>query len=122
MVNINSLYGKFEASNNKQVSQFWTMGCLQEYIQRATCPHHNIEDSLLTQCFYHGLTNITHSHLDAIIGGAFFSLNVSNITHWKYSLRSLVDGELLQPKKWGMHTINEVDMLSTKLDLLMKKI
>ena len=30
--------------------------------------------------------------------------------------------ERLQPKKSGMHTIHEVDMLSAKMDHLMKKI
>jgi len=30
--------------------------------------------------------------------------------------------ERLQPNKRGMHTVHEVDMLSAKMDLLMKKI
>ena len=30
--------------------------------------------------------------------------------------------ESLQPKKRGVHTLNEVDKLSTTMDLLMKKI
>jgi len=30
--------------------------------------------------------------------------------------------ERLQPKKKGVHALNEVDMLSTKMDLLMKKL
>ena len=30
--------------------------------------------------------------------------------------------EHLQPKKRGVHALNEVDMLSAKMDLLMKKI
>ena len=30
--------------------------------------------------------------------------------------------ECLQPKKRGVHALNEVDMLSAKMDLLMKKI
>ena len=50
--------------------------CLLEYIR--ACPHHGIEEFLLIQGFYHGLTNMAHSHLDATTSGAFFSLNVKN--------------------------------------------
>ena len=44
--------------------------CLLEYIR--ACPHHGIEYWLLIQDFYHGLTNMSHSHLDVAAGGAFF--------------------------------------------------
>jgi len=42
------------------------------------CPHHGIEQWLLIQGFYHGLTNMSRSHLDVATGGAFFSLNVKD--------------------------------------------
>jgi len=42
---------------------------LQEYIR--TCPHHGIEEWLLIQGFYHGLTGAARSHLDAAAGGVF---------------------------------------------------
>ena len=36
-----------------------------------TCPHHGIEEWLIIQGFYHGLTGLACSHLDASAGGAF---------------------------------------------------
>jgi hypothetical protein len=35
-----------------------------------------LEEWLLMQTFYHGLTSSTHETLDATIGGAFLSLNL----------------------------------------------
>ena len=49
---------------------------LQEYI--CACPHHGIEDWLLIQGFYHGLTSVAYSHLDATAGGAFLQHNVKD--------------------------------------------
>ena len=49
---------------------------LQEYI--SACPHHGIEDWLLIQGFYHDLTTMAHSHLDAAAGGAFLQHNVKD--------------------------------------------
>ena len=49
---------------------------LQEYIH--ACPHHGIEEWLLIQGFYHGLTGLARSHLDATAGGAFLQHNVKD--------------------------------------------
>ena len=46
---------------------------MQEYVA-----HHGMEDWLLIQNFYHGLVPLDMSHLDAAVGGAFFSLNVTD--------------------------------------------
>ena len=93
-----------------------------EYIRE--CPHHGIKEWLLIQGFYHGLTNVARSHLDAAARGAFTSLNV---TQAKSLIEKTVTNqgsneERLQPKKRGMHTVHEVDALSEKMDLLMKKL
>ena len=81
---------------------------LQEYIR--ACPHHGIEDWLLIQVFYHGLTGMARSHLDAAIGWAFHQHNVKDA---KDIIEMMVvnqgwNEECLQPKKRGMHTVNEV--------------
>jgi hypothetical protein len=65
----------------------------------------------------HGL-----SHLDVAAGGAFLQHNVKVA---KDLIEKMVVNqgwieEHLQPKKRGMHTVHEVDMLSAKMDLLMK--
>jgi hypothetical protein len=95
---------------------------LQEYIR--ACPHPGIEEWFLIQGSYHGLTNNAYSHLDVASGGALFSLNMREAMKLTEKMVSNQgwNNECLQPKKRGMHTINEVDMPSAKMDLLMKKI
>jgi hypothetical protein len=39
-----------------------------------------MEDWLLMQTFYHGLTTSTHETMDAAAGGAFLSLTIRNAT------------------------------------------
>ena len=78
------------------------------------------------QIFYHGLTNSTHENMDAATGGAFLSLTVLGATTLIEKMSSNQDQneERLQTRKrgGGMHQIKEVDMLSAKIDLLMKKL
>ena len=66
---------------------------------------------------------MAHSYLDATVGGAFLQHNVKDAKDLieKMVVNQGWNEEHLQPKKRGMHTINEVDMLSAKMDLLMKK-
>ncbi|KAK2630865.1 hypothetical protein QOZ80_UnG0719230 [Eleusine coracana subsp. coracana] len=94
---------------------------LQEYI--LACPHHGMDDWLIIQNFYNGLTPSARDHLDAAAGGAFFSLTVSKA---KDLIEKMVSNqgwneERLQPRQQGMHSVKEVDMLAAKIDLLMKK-
>ena len=95
---------------------------LNEYIP--TCPHHGINEWLIIQGFYHGLTSMARSHLDASAGGAFLQKNVKDAKDLieKMVINQGWNEERLQPKKTGVHALNEVDMLSAKMDLLMKKI
>ena len=48
---------------------------LQEYIQE--CPHHSIEEWLITQNFFHGLNQQAQDHIDVAAGGSFLSLDVA---------------------------------------------
>ena len=95
---------------------------MQEYV--STCPHHGMEDWLLIQNFYHGLVSLDRSHLDATGGGAFFSLSVADA---KTLIEKMVfnqgwSDDWLQPCKRGMHSIKEINMLATKMDLLAKRV
>ena len=67
---------------------------------------------------------MAHSHLDASAGGAFLQNNAKDAKDLieKMVINQGWNKELLQPKKKGVHALNEVDMLSAKMDLLMKKI
>jgi hypothetical protein len=74
--------------------------------------------------FYHGVTRLAWSHLDAAAGGAFLQHNVKGAKDLKEKMviNQGWNEECLQLKKGGVHALNEVDMLSAKMDLLMKKV
>ena len=76
--------------------------------------------------FYHGLTNSTHETMDAAAGGAFLSLTIPAAIALVEKMASSQgwNEERLQTCKrgGGMHQLKEVDMLSAKMDLLMKKL
>src|SRR6185437_12197746 len=48
---------------------------LQEYIQ--ACPHHDMEEWLIIQNFFHGLNQQAKDRIDAAAGGSFLSLDVA---------------------------------------------
>jgi hypothetical protein len=47
---------------------------LQDYIQ--ACPHHGMENWLVLQNFYEGLTPMSKGHVDVATRGAFLSLTI----------------------------------------------
>ena len=77
------------------------------------------------QTFYHGLTNNTHENMDAAVGGAFLSLTIAQATTLVEKMVSNQgqNEERVQTckRRGGMHQLKEIDMLSAKMDLLMKK-
>jgi hypothetical protein len=81
---------------------------------------------LLMQTFYHGLLTSTHESVDAAAGGAFLSLNLTDATALieKMASNQSWNEERVQPHKrgGGMHQLKEADMVSAKLDLIMKKL
>jgi len=85
-----------------------------------------MESWLLMQMFYHGLGNSARETMDAAAGGAFLSLTIPQATALVGKMASNQDWneERTQTGKkgGGMHQLKEVDMLSAKLDLLMKKL
>ena len=78
------------------------------------------------QTFYHGLTNSTRETMDAAAGGAFLSLTIAQAIALveKMVCNQGQNEERLQTRKrgGGMHQLKEVDMLSAKMDLLMKRL
>ena len=63
----------FEQLQDEIVPEAWEH--LQEYI--AACPHHGMEEWLIIQNFFHGLSQRSQDHMDAAAGGAFLSLDVA---------------------------------------------
>jgi len=78
------------------------------------------------QTFYHGLTNNTYETMNAAAGGAFLSLTIPAAIALVEKMASNQgwNKEHLQTHKrgGGMHQLKEVDMLSTNMDLLIKKL
>jgi hypothetical protein len=84
-----------------------------------------MENWLLMQTFYHRLTNSTRETMDDAAGGAFLSLTFAQATALVEKMASNQgwNEERTQTRKrgGGMHQL-EVDMLSAKMDLLMKRL
>ena len=78
------------------------------------------------QTFYHGLTNSTLETMDATAGGVFLSLTLPVATALveKMASNQCWNEEQVQTHKrgGGMHQLKEVDMMSTKIDLLLKRL
>ena len=117
----NALRGRisnFQQSTMETIPKAWER--LQDYIQ--ACPHLVIENWLVLQNFYDGLIPISRGHLDAATRGTFLSLTIDGATTLINKMVSNQSwGEERKTQK-GMHTVKETDMLSTKIDLLMKRL
>jgi hypothetical protein len=78
------------------------------------------------QTFYHGLNNNTHETMDATARGAFLSLTIAQAIALVEKMASNQgwSEERTQTCKrgGGLHQLKEVHMLSTKMDLLMKRL
>jgi len=77
---------------------------LQEYI--LACPHHGMDEWLVLQSFYNGLTT-SRANIDATTGGAFLDLTIAKA---KELVEKMVSNqgwsdERLQPRTEGTHTI-----------------
>jgi hypothetical protein len=121
----NALRGRissFHQHHDSSIPKTWER--FQDYI--AKCPHHGIENWLLMQTFYHGLTTSTREIMDAVVGGAFLSLTIrdaASLVEKMASNQSWNEKRTQTHKRGGgMHQLKEVDMLSAKIDLLMKKL
>ena len=67
---------------------------------------------------------LDRSHLDAAVGGAFSLLSVVDA---KMLIEKMVSNQgwsddRLQPRKQGIHSIREINMLAAKMDLLAKRV
>jgi hypothetical protein len=102
----------------ESIAEAWER--LQEYI--LAYPHHGMDEWLVLQSFYNGLTPISRAHIDAAAGGALLDLTITKATALVEKMVSNQgwSEELSQPRTKGMHTVKEADMLVEKMDLLLK--
>jgi hypothetical protein len=118
----NILHGKISILQQlgmESITESWER--LLEYI--LTCPHHGMDEWIILQSFYNGLTPTSRAHIDAAAGGALLDL----IGKATALVKKMVSNqgwsiEHLQPRTKGMHTVKEMDMLATKMDLLLKRL
>ena len=75
----NVLHGKissFQQTGMESIPEAWER--LQEYI--LAYPHHGMDEWLVLQSFYNGLTTTSRAHLDAAAGGAYLDLAIAKAT------------------------------------------
>ena len=73
----NALRGRissFQQTGMESIPEAWER--LQEYI--LTCPHHGMDEWLILQSFYNGLTTTSRAHLDVAARGAYLDLTIAN--------------------------------------------
>jgi hypothetical protein len=83
-----------------------------------------MENWLVLQNFYEGLTPMSKEHIDAAARGAFLSLTINEAMNLinKMVANCGWGEERSQPKQEDMHTVKETDVLVTRMDLLLKRL
>jgi hypothetical protein len=83
-----------------------------------------MEEWSIIQSFYHGLIRSAREHIDVAAGGSFFTLSIEQARKLveKMTSKQSWDEERTQTRTCKVHQLEEVDMLSAKIDLLMKKL
>jgi hypothetical protein len=115
----NKIYG-FQQLTDETITEVWER--LKDYI--SACPHHGMEEWFIIQSFYHGSIRSAREHIDAAAGGSFFALSIEEAHKLveKMASNQSWDEQRTQTHTCKVHRLEEVDMLTTKIDLLMKKL
>jgi hypothetical protein len=110
----------FQQLIDKTITKAWER--LQDYI--SACPNHCMEEWFIIQSFYHGLICLAREHIDATPGGSFFALCIEEAHKLveKMASNQSWDEERTRTGTRKVHQLEEVDMLTPKIDLLIKKL
>jgi hypothetical protein len=83
-----------------------------------------MEEWIIIQIFYHGLIRSAREHIDAAAAGSFFTLSIEEAHKLveKMASNQSWDEERTQTRTRKVHQLEEVDMLTAMIDLLMKKL
>ena len=78
---------------------------------------------LIIQSFFHGLHRATQEHLDAAAGGSFLSLSDTTAREIidKMTISQWKEERPASTRTRCVHQVDGMDMLATKMDLLLKK-
>jgi hypothetical protein len=111
---------RFQQLTDETITEAWER--LQDYI--SACPHHDMEEWFIIQSFYHGLIHSAREHIDDAAGGSFFALNIEEAHKLIENMASNQswNEERTQNGTHKAHQLEEVDMLTTKIHLLIKKV
>jgi hypothetical protein len=95
---------------------------LQDYI--AACPHHGMKEWFIIQSFYHELICSSREHIDVAAGGTFFALSIEEAHKLveKMASNQSWNEQRTQTCTRKVHQLEEVDMLTAMIDLLLKKL
>jgi hypothetical protein len=95
---------------------------LWDYI--SACPNHGMEEWFIIQSFYRGLIRTTREHIDAATGGSFFAFSIEEAHKLieKMTSNQRWDDERTPSLTHRVHQLEEMGMLTAKIDLLMKKL
>jgi hypothetical protein len=66
----------FQQTRMESIPEAWER--LHEYI--LACPHYGMDNWLVLQSFYNGLTPISRAHIDVAAGGAFLDFTITKAT------------------------------------------
>jgi hypothetical protein len=83
-----------------------------------------MEEWSIIQSYYHGLIHSAMEHIGAAAGGSFFAHSINEaqaLIEKMASSQSWID-ECTQSLTQKVHQLEEEDILTTKIDLLMKKL
>jgi hypothetical protein len=83
-----------------------------------------MEEWFIIQSLYHDLICSAQEHIDTAAIGSFFALNIEEAHKLveKMASNQRWDEECTQARTCKVHQLEEVDMLTAKIDLLMKKL
>jgi hypothetical protein len=111
---------RFQQLTNETIIEAWER--LQDYI--STYPHHEMEEWFIIQSFYHGLIRSPREHIDVVAGGSFFALSIEEAHKLveKMASNQSWDEESTQTRTCKVYQLEVVDMLTAKIDLLIKKL
>jgi hypothetical protein len=110
----------FQQLTDETIVEAWE--CLQDYI--ASCPHHGMEEWFIIQSFYHGSIRSAREHIDAAAGGSCFTLSIEEARKLveKMASNQSQNEERTQTRTRKVHQLEQVDMLTATIDILMKKL
>jgi hypothetical protein len=83
-----------------------------------------MEELFIIESFYHVFIRSAREHIDAAAGGSFFALSIKEACKLVEKMASNLrwNEEHTQTCTRKVHQLEEVDMLTVKIDLLMKKL